>query len=190
VAPTVGPVHRASPRQDFVSLRQTNVDAACFGNTPERTAAARHLAPFSPLIERRFRAASTCGMQNASTILTVLLWPVVSIVTAPREKQYWLYLAAAFVLAALVYVSRSRRPTIRGLSRYCLPWRNFVHPSAIADYKVWLINAPIFPCACARLRNLSSRILRGARRCAANRYRNRGASLAAEPIRNLARHDY
>jgi sterol desaturase/sphingolipid hydroxylase (fatty acid hydroxylase superfamily) len=83
-------------------------------------------------------------MQNASTILTVLLWPVVSIVVAPWEKQYWLYLGAAFVLAALVYVSRSRRPTFRGLSRYCLPWRNFVHPSAIADYKVWLINAPIF----------------------------------------------
>lgn len=83
-------------------------------------------------------------MQNVSAILTALLWPVVSIVAAPREKQYWLYLAAAFVLAALVYVSRSRRPTLRGLSRYCLPWRNFVHPSAIADYKVWLINAPIF----------------------------------------------
>jgi sterol desaturase/sphingolipid hydroxylase (fatty acid hydroxylase superfamily) len=79
-------------------------------------------------------------MEHIILIANALLSPLTAVIGSPSAKQYWLYLAANGLITAAVYLGRSRRPSVRGLSRYCLPWRLFSHPSAIADYKVWLIN--------------------------------------------------
>lgn len=76
-------------------------------------------------------------------ILIFVVQPITAIATLPTAKQYWLYLAAAFALSLGAYLFRSRRPSLNGMMRFCLPWRIFGHPSARADYQIWIINAVV-----------------------------------------------
>jgi sterol desaturase/sphingolipid hydroxylase (fatty acid hydroxylase superfamily) len=73
--------------------------------------------------------------------LVILFSPIGSIFFVPAAKQYWLYLAASLIIAAVVYVGRSRKPKLRSLVHYCVPWRILLHRSAITDYKIWFLNS-------------------------------------------------
>jgi sterol desaturase/sphingolipid hydroxylase (fatty acid hydroxylase superfamily) len=66
--------------------------------------------------------------------------PIISIFAAPWQREYILFLLANGIIAYWVYRRRARRPTLRGALRYCFPRRIFTHPSAMVDYKAWVIN--------------------------------------------------
>lgn len=79
-------------------------------------------------------------METVTTIARVAVGPLLDVISSPGEKQHALYLTSALAIAAAAYLSRSRRPTAAGLLAFLLPRRIFLHPSAIADYKLWLLN--------------------------------------------------
>jgi sterol desaturase/sphingolipid hydroxylase (fatty acid hydroxylase superfamily) len=59
------------------------------------------------------------------------------------QRIYWLYLAAALVLAVAVYCVRRRvNPfsAIPEIGTYLFPWRLIAHRSAVIDYKYFFIN--------------------------------------------------
>jgi sterol desaturase/sphingolipid hydroxylase (fatty acid hydroxylase superfamily) len=98
------------------------------------TAAQRHLPKIKLWVWVELK------MQWLSHILDVAVWPIASVFTRPEEKQYWAYLVANAAIAAAVYLVRVRRRKLAGLWRFCLPRRIFLHPSALSDYKVMLVN--------------------------------------------------
>ena len=79
-------------------------------------------------------------MEHLIALARVFFQPVEAVFTSTGERQYWLYLVANLFIAAIIYLFRAPRWTLRGLVRYCLPARLFLHRSARADYKLWLLN--------------------------------------------------
>jgi sterol desaturase/sphingolipid hydroxylase (fatty acid hydroxylase superfamily) len=76
-------------------------------------------------------------------IIGGLLWPLADIAWNPWAKLYWLYLLGAAVMAAAVYVWRAPDRSLRGMVKFLFPRRVFLHPSAIADYKMLFLNAAL-----------------------------------------------
>ncbi len=79
-------------------------------------------------------------MDFVYSLRDLLSAPVISIFAAPGSREYFLFLLTNAMIAYLVYRHRSRRPTLRGALRFCFPKKIFIHPSAIVDYKAWVIN--------------------------------------------------
>jgi len=76
-------------------------------------------------------------------IVSGLLWPLANIVWNAGAKLYWLYLLGAAAMAFAVYLWRAPdRSLARGL-RFVFPRKVFLHPSAIADYKILFANSAL-----------------------------------------------
>ena len=90
-------------------------------------------------------------MDDIFSWTTALMAPVISVLGAPGKREYIIFLLANALLALFVYLRRSRRPSLRGAIHYCLPFRLFLHPSAIVDYKIWIINGVLLMVAAPAL---------------------------------------
>ena len=76
-------------------------------------------------------------------IVSGLLWPLANIVWNAGAKLYWLYLLGAAAMAFAVYLWRAPdRSLTRGLC-FVFPRKVFLHPSAIADYKILFANSAL-----------------------------------------------
>ena len=56
------------------------------------------------------------------------------------SKIYWLYLASSGLIACLVYVRSAAAPSLRGALAFLFPREVIAHRSAIADFKIWILN--------------------------------------------------
>ncbi|MEL7029864.1 MAG: sterol desaturase family protein, partial [Pseudomonadota bacterium] len=66
-------------------------------------------------------------------------------VALPTQRVFGLYLLGALALAYLVYRSQKRASGGEGgFWRFCFPREVYAHPSAIADYKYFLVNKAFF----------------------------------------------
>jgi len=76
-------------------------------------------------------------------ILGGLLSPIADLAWNPWAKLYWLYLLGAVVMAAAAYAWRTPERSLAGALRFLFPRRVFLHPSAVADYKILFLNAAL-----------------------------------------------
>ena len=56
------------------------------------------------------------------------------------SKVYWVYLCFALVIAVGIYLRTATAPSVRGAVDFLLPRSVFGHASAVADYKLWVVN--------------------------------------------------
>ena len=73
-------------------------------------------------------------LQAAATPLTQLLFQ-------PGDRIYWFYLFCAGAIALAANIRRKRPLAWRHVIALCFPRALMTHPSAIADYALWLINS-------------------------------------------------
>ena len=79
-------------------------------------------------------------MNFGTNLLGGILSPIMDLTWSSDSKVYWLYLVTAALTGAVVYVLRSEAPSLRGALRFMFPKDVVTHPSAIADYKIWVLN--------------------------------------------------
>ena len=79
-------------------------------------------------------------MDFRTNLLGGILSPVFDLAWSSSSKVYWLYLCSALVIAALVYLRTTDRPSLRGAFAFLVPRSVVTHGSALADYKIWLVN--------------------------------------------------
>jgi creatinine amidohydrolase/Fe(II)-dependent formamide hydrolase-like protein/sterol desaturase/sphingolipid hydroxylase (fatty acid hydroxylase superfamily) len=62
------------------------------------------------------------------------------------ERLYWLYLAGALACTVCVFAASHarRRFSMRRLLLYCAPLRSWLHPSALLDYRYFVVNRVLF----------------------------------------------
>src|ERR1700682_36466 len=66
------------------------------------------------------------------------------LVWSSSSKIYWLYLCFAALVAVVIYVRTAGAPSVRGALAFLFPKAVFTHPSAVADYKLWIVNGILF----------------------------------------------
>lgn len=69
-----------------------------------------------------------------------LVSPIVELLARWDSKTFWLYFACSALMAAYVISRRSPAPSIRGTLSFLFPRAIYAHPSAINDYKIWILN--------------------------------------------------
>jgi sterol desaturase/sphingolipid hydroxylase (fatty acid hydroxylase superfamily) len=75
-----------------------------------------------------------------TNLLGGILSPVFDLAWSSSSKVYWLYLCSAVLIAAVVYLRTEAAPSLRGALAFLAPRSVVTHGSAIADYKIWLVN--------------------------------------------------
>jgi len=75
-----------------------------------------------------------------TNLLGGILSPVFDLGWSSSSKIYWLYLCSAIVIAILVYLLTAEVPSLRGALAFLAPRSVITHGSALADYKIWLVN--------------------------------------------------
>jgi len=72
---------------------------------------------------------------------------VVSYFSKPDQRIFWLYLISSFMIAALLFVSASKKmgesSSIRNFVRYCFPREIWKHPSSRLDLRFFVVGQTI-----------------------------------------------
>ena len=77
-----------------------------------------------------------------TTFLDTFLWAPVSRLLDVQAQTFWVTYLSALVIAAGVYlVSRRRRTSLRGLTKYLWPRRIWAHPGVWLDAKMYLFSS-------------------------------------------------
>ncbi len=79
-------------------------------------------------------------MDFGTNLLGGILSPVFDLAWSSSSKIYWLYLVSAALIAVFVYLRTTKAPSLRGALAFLAPRDVVAHRSAIADYKIWLVN--------------------------------------------------
>jgi sterol desaturase/sphingolipid hydroxylase (fatty acid hydroxylase superfamily) len=79
-------------------------------------------------------------MQTLSDIIQAASTPFAQLLFQPADRIYWLYLACAGAIALAAHTHRERPRGWPRVIAFCFPRSVVTHPSAIADYALWLIN--------------------------------------------------
>jgi len=82
-------------------------------------------------------------MEIVTAMIAGLLAPIGDFLANGQAKIFWLYLAGAVAVAALVYVRASSARSLAGFGRFLFPRAVYRHVSARSDYKLWLANSAL-----------------------------------------------
>jgi len=83
-------------------------------------------------------------METLRDLANFALQPLVAVFTDASDRSYWAYLVFTLVLALAATLLSGRRRSISQALAYCLPKAIYWHPSARADYQLWLLNNLFF----------------------------------------------
>jgi sterol desaturase/sphingolipid hydroxylase (fatty acid hydroxylase superfamily) len=69
-----------------------------------------------------------------------ILSPIFDLAWSFDSKIFWLYLVSSGLIAGVVYLRNASAPSLRGALEFLAPKSVVAHRSAIADYKIWVLN--------------------------------------------------
>lgn len=71
---------------------------------------------------------------------------------SPESRIFWVYIVSSFAMAIIPYVLYYRNRTnspYKSFLAYCFPKEVYLHPSAIVDYKIWIVGQILRPMSIA-----------------------------------------
>lgn len=82
-------------------------------------------------------------MEISLAVIGAALAPFRDFVSDGGHRVYWLYFACALAIAVVVQWRRARSAGLLGALASCLPRAVYAHPSARADYWLWIVNGVV-----------------------------------------------